>query len=179
MTIRKSIRVRLFDGLVLLLIVLFTFMATVLYAQTPSTLTDQNSPIELSDPGIRERLQKDWKKRNPKFQNQVLQWYELGDGFYGTYTRSQKNYMVLYDIQGKYVETLCESDWNGNVSTELRSSFAMSPYKGQQVMRYWEVTDTKKRGYYLECKDDKGRISRAWVNDKGDFSITPHKRKPN
>src|SRR6186713_1617216 len=102
MTIRKSIRVRLFDGLVLLLIFMFTFMACVLYAQTPSTLTDQNSPLELSDPGIRERLQKDWKKRNPKSQNQALQWYELADGFYGTYSRGQKNYMVLYDIQGKY-----------------------------------------------------------------------------
>lgn len=177
MTIKKSIRIRLFYGLVLLLVFVITFMASFLYAQTPSTLTDQNSPTELSDQGVRERLQNDWKKRNPKLQNQVFQWYELSDGYYGKYSLGKKNYMVLYDIRGKYVETLRESDWNGNVPAELRTSFSMSNYKAQQVLHYWEVSDAKRKGYYLECMDDRGRISRTWVNEKGDFSLTPHKLK--
>ena len=157
-------------------VILSTCLVTTLYAQDNQLiLTDDIPPKTLSDQVMTQRLQKDWNKRNSKSQNVPVEWFEMRDGFYGTYSSNNQHYRALYDANGNYIETLKKSDWNSKVPSPVKSSFELSNYKSQKVTGYWELASQKV--YYLELTDDQGKISRLWANEKGDFSTTAPKLK--
>lgn len=155
-------------------IILSSVLSSAGYAQTSA---EKDSLREVKDKAVSERLQKDWSQRNSTMQNQSVQWYELGDGFYGSYNADNAKFMTLYDQDGNYVQTLRKSEWS-NVPASVKSTYEISNYKSQEVTSYWEVSDEAKKGYYLEFKDDQGKVSRIWANEKGEFSTTVPKTKP-
>ena len=140
-------------------------------------LTDDIQPKIVSDQAMSQRLQKDWNKRNSKIQSVPVEWFEMRDGFYGTYTSNNQLYRSLYDANGNYIETLKKSEWNSKVPAPVKSSFDLSNYKSQKVTSYWEVLNASQKVYYLELTDEQGKISRLWANEKGDFSTTAPKLK--
>lgn len=157
------------------LLVTGAFSAT--YAQTqPQVSPSQNSqePSVINDATLSERLQKDLSTRNNTIGTAPIGWYDAGYGYYGTYNVGDVNYMSRYDREGKYVETLKRGEWNANVPSSLRSSFDQSTYKSQSVTGYWETSDPSRKGYYLELKDDKGKMSRVWADEKGTFTTQPY-----
>ena len=162
-------------------LILSASLITTLHAQdnpvqdSQIILTDDIQPKILTDQAMGQRLQKDWIKRNSKIQNIPVEWFEMRDGFYGTYTSNNQHYRALYDANGNYIETLKKSDWNSKVPSPVKSSFELSNYKSQKVTGYWELASQKV--YYLELTDDQGKISRLWANEKGDFSTTAPKLK--
>jgi hypothetical protein len=86
---------------------------------------------------------------------------------------NDQNYMVRYDRQGNYVESLTRREWNDKVSPTTRTAFSNSTYKDQQVTGYWEVTDPGRKGSYFELSDKDGKRSRVWADDKGTFTPRP------
>lgn len=87
--------------------------------------------------------------------------------------------MTRYDKKGNYVETLTKKDWNdGNVPTDLKTSFNKSMYKNAQVTSYWQVSDADQKGYYIEMNDRRGKSSNMWVDGSGKFTTTPYTTKP-
>ncbi|MEO7990906.1 MAG: hypothetical protein ABI663_15265 [Chryseolinea sp.] len=159
-------------------LLLLTGLANVLYAQSDRIIpADQFPAHPLSDQATGLSLQKDWSNRNSKIQNLPVQWYEIGDGYYGTYSVDNQNYMTVYDIEGHYIETLRRLEWNGNDQNPVKSSFDLSTYRTQEVTSYWEVVDRNQKGYYLEVTDDQGKVSRLWANEKGDLSSSIPKAK--
>ena len=147
------------------------------YAQTTPMQQDQTN--RLSDGTMSQRLGKDWSTRNPTMSTMPVEWYNSTDGYYGTYSNDNNQYMTRYDSKGNYIETMTKKDWNNDVPSGLRSSFDKSDYKSQEVTSYWEVSDPNKKGYYMELTDSKGKMSRAWVDENGKFSKMPYKSKPN
>jgi hypothetical protein len=145
---------------------------------TPSTSESKYEPRSLNDRTVSDRLQKDLYTRNSNIANQPITWYDMGDGYYGTYSSNNQNYMTRYDKKGSYIETMTKKEWNDNVPESVKNSFNSSNYKGQQVTGFWEVTDTDRKGYYLELSDDKGKVSRVWANDKGELSTKPYGSRP-
>lgn len=145
------------------------------YAQTQNQAIDKNAPRSLTDPAMSERLQKDLNTRNTQTTNQPISWFDSGDGYYGTYSNEDQNYMTRYDKKGNYIETMRRKEWNDMVPSDLRSSFDQSSYKSQLVTNYWEVSDPNRKGYYLELNDNSGKITKVWADDKGNFSTTPYK----
>ncbi|MEO7991877.1 MAG: hypothetical protein ABI663_20145 [Chryseolinea sp.] len=156
--------------------VLVALVANVTFAQTSGSQKDQPYPRILENKVVSERLQKDWKKRNSAIQAQPVQWFELGDGFYGSYENSDHKFMTLYDHDGNYIQTYKKSDWN-NATASAKAAYDISIYKTQPVLSYWEVYDADKRGYYLEL-DNQGKNSHVWLNDAGEFSTTVPRIKP-
>lgn len=146
------------------------------YAQTPQS---QSSPRPLSDKTMSDRLQKDLSNRNSGVSNQQLNWFESNDGFYTNYSINNEEYMTRYDKQGNYIESMRKKVWNDQVPANIRTSFDNSNYKSQKVSGYWELSDNNRKGYYMELKDDNGKMTKVWVDDKGKFSSTPFKGKPN
>ncbi|MBL7856502.1 MAG: hypothetical protein JNM57_02345 [Cyclobacteriaceae bacterium] len=144
-------------------LLLSAVMGNVAYAQ------ESGYPRPLTDKTVGDNLSKDWGQRNPGTQNPSVQWYDAGDGYYGTYNTGSTPYMTFYDRDGSYVQTYKKGDWN-DVNSTLKSSFDGSTYKDQEVTGYWESSDPSKKGSYLEVKDDKGKSSRVWANEKGDLS---------
>lgn len=136
-------------------------------ALAQSTPPNQNEPRPLNDRLVSDRLDTDWKSRNPGFTSQPFRWYDDGDGYYGTYSNNNQDFMTRYDRSGNYVQTLSKKEWNDNVPVALRNSFLESPYKSQQVTSYWEVSDPGKKGYYLVFKDDHGKVSRVKADENG------------
>ncbi len=155
---------------------LAALLANVTFAQTSGSQKDQPHPRILEDKSVSERLQKDWKKRNSTIQTQPVQWFELGEGFFGTYENNDSKFQALYDQDGNYIQTYKKSDWN-NATASAKAAYDISMYKNQPVLSYWEVYDADKRGYYLELNDH-GKISHVWLNDAGEFSTTVPKTKP-
>lgn len=157
----------------------FTFvMLTGLMSVTAFAQEHRTEPRSLHDKNVSDRLQKDLFNRNTTLNGQPVSWFDTGDGYYGTYSNNDENYMTRYDKNGKYVETMTKREWNDNAPASLRSSFDASPYKSQEVKSYWEVSDPGKKGYYMEFNDDNGKLSRVWGNDKGEFSNKPYDSKP-
>jgi lipopolysaccharide export LptBFGC system permease protein LptF len=120
-----------------------------------------------------QRMETDLNKRNSMSKNHPVRWKESGNGFNGTYSSNNVQYMARYDNDGDYMETFTKKEWNENAPAKLRSSFAQSDYKTQRVTEYWEVTDPNRRGYYLELRDDLNKPSTVWVNEEGKFSTSP------
>lgn len=137
-----------------------------------STSENKYEPRSLNDRTISDQLQKDLYKRNSNLSNQPVSWFDAGDGYYGIYSHNDHEYMTRYDKKGNYKETMTKKEWNDKVPASVRTSFDDSPYKDQQVANYWEVSDPDKKGYYLELNDDKGKVSRLWANEKGEFANT-------
>ncbi len=159
-------------------IILAALLANETFAQTSGVQQDQTYPRVLEDKSASERLQKDWKKRNSTIQNQPVQWFDLGEGFYGSYTNDNTKYMALYDEDGNYVQTFRKTDWNNVPATaSIKSSYDLSNYKSQEVSSFWEVSDPNMKGYYFEIADDKGKVSHVWANETGEFSTTVPKAK--
>lgn len=156
-------------------LLLSALIVNVAYAQ------DQGNgyPRPLTDKTVGDKLSKDWGQRNPgtQTQNPSVQWYDAGDGYYGTYNNDNTPHIAFYDRDGGYVQTYKKGDWS-SVSSAVKSAFDGSTYKDRVVTGYWESSDPSKKGYYLEVKDDKGKTSRLWSNDKGEFSSTFPKNKP-
>jgi len=152
---------------------LFTAMiANASYAQ------DNGSPRPLTDKTVSGNLSKDWSQRNPGTQNPSVQWYDVGNGYYGTYTSGTTPYIAFYDKDGGYVQTYKKGEWS-SVHAALKSSYDVSAYKNQEVTAYWESSDPAQKAYYLELKDDKGKTSRVWANEKGELSPVFPKANPN
>ena len=157
---------------------LFTaLLGNVAFAQTIDD-KDRMYPRILEDKTTSDHLQKDWKKRNSSIQNQPVQWFDLGDGYYGSYTNDNNKFMSLYDQDGKYIHTFRKVDWSTVPATaSIRSSYDLSQYKTQKVTSYWEVIDPNMKGYYFEVADDQGKTTRIWANENGEFSSTVPKDK--
>jgi len=162
-----------FVGYILLLLALLINIA---FAQTSGSQKKDNYPRVLSDTAVNTRLQNDWDKRNSNIQNQLVQWYELGDGYYGAYNIDNDKYMTLYDANGDYVQTLRRSEWS-KVPGPIKLSYEASPHKKQKVSSYWEVSDPNMKGYYVEYTDDHGKNVRLYANEKGEFSTAVPKAK--
>lgn len=101
----------------------------------------------------------------------ITSWWDSGNGFICRTAVDNKIYLIRYDKQGKYVETLTQKVWNE--SATLHPVFQQSQYRSQKVRAYWEVSDINKKGYYLELNDSQNRNSSVWVDDQGTFSIIP------
>ncbi len=142
------------------------------------TQQSQTSPRPLSDKSMGDRMQKDLSNRNTDVANQQFNWFESNDGFYTNYSINNEEYMSRYDKQGNYIESMRKKTWNDQVPADLRTSFDKSPYKMQNVSGYWEVSDLNRKGYYMEFKDEKGKMTKVWADENGRFSATPYKGKP-
>jgi hypothetical protein len=141
--------------------------------------TNLNAPKPLTDRSVSDKLYQDLQQRNSSVSDQPISWFDAGQGYYyGTYSYNNQDYMTRYNMDGVYIETLTKKEWDANVPAPLRSSFESSPYHSQQVSSYWEVSDANRKGYYLELNDGKGKQSRIWGNEKGEFSTKPYSPKP-
>ncbi len=159
-------------------IVLSLFLTNFVYAQEAMVIqADQIPSHAITDQATSQKLQQDWIKRNSKIKSQPVEWHEIRDGYYGTYTSNNQQYMTVYDMEGNYIETLKKSDWNSKSPNPLQSSFDLSTYRTQEIRSYWEVVDPNVKGYYIELSDENGKISRLWANEKGDFTTTLPKVK--
>jgi hypothetical protein len=159
-------------------LMLAALLTNVTFAQTSDAKQDQPYPRILEDKATSERLQKDWKKRNATIQSQSVQWFEIGDGYYGSYTQDNNKYMTLYDLDGNYIKTYKKVDWSTVPATaSIKSTYDLSNYKSQKVTSYWEATDPDLKGYYFEITDDQGKVSRVWANETGEFSTVVPKPK--
>jgi hypothetical protein len=160
---------------------MFVILATACFGQTPTTTPTVQNPITLSDPTMSSRLQTDLAGRTAQLGNQPVSWYDNGNGYYGTYTIGNENYMVWYDKQGTYVDTMTKMSWNSpDVPANLKASFDKSPYKSQPVTGYWTISDpVDTRGYYLEIQDNNGKVQRVWSDETGKFTTSPPKMKVN
>jgi len=139
---------------------------------------DNNVSRKLTDPEMSLKLTKDWKARNTKMTNQVVNWYQSEHGYYGTYSNENKDYRSRYDKQGKYVETMVKKDWNDKVPADVKSSFNKSRFNMQQVTSYWEVTDISKKGYLMELKDKDGNMTNVWADENGNITTSPYLSSP-
>jgi len=129
----------------------------------------------MTDPTQSQRFMSDLNRRNPNTLNQNIEWMDNKDGHYGSYTLDNVNYMTRYDKKGSFQGTFSKKDWNdASVPASLKSSFDRSTYKGSEVASYWESTEPNNKTYYMELRDDKGKNSTVWANDRGKFSTTPY-----
>jgi hypothetical protein len=134
-----------------------------MYAQTAVSVAEQS-----------QSTQQDELKTILKaaYHPQRISWWDSGNGIVCKFTVDNKSYIIRYNKQGKYVETLIQKAWND--SSELRPSFQKSQYRLQKVISYWEVSDANKKGYYLEMSDSTKQVSSVWVDKSGKFSTIPN-----
>ncbi len=123
----------------LICLMLTGLMSVTAFAQ--ATLESKNEPRSLTDRTVSDRLHQDLYKRNANLKDQPISWFDMGEGYYGTYSSNNQNYMTRYDKEGNYIETMTKKEWNDNVPSSVRTSFDGSPYKSQKVTSYWEVSD--------------------------------------
>lgn len=145
-----------------LMVILLT---STLYAQTVGKEQNQREP------------QKNLLAENLKdvYNPQTVSWWDSGNGFICKYTSARGCYMIRFDKQGKYVETLERKVWSDSVA--LRPAFQLSQYKSQKVTGYWEVSDVDRKGYCLEMLDSKNNILHVWIDAQGIFSAIPSASK--
>ena len=133
----------------------------------------------MTDPGQSQRFMNDLNKRNPNTLNQNIEWVDNKDGHYGNYTLDSVIYMTRYDKKGNFQGTYAKKDWNDeSVPVSLKTSFDRSTYRGSAVSSYWESTEPNNKTYYMELRNDKGKSSNVWANDRGKFSTTPYSQTP-
>ena len=149
-------------------VVLFTLLSISSFAQTVL-----QEPKALSDESIAEQLQADLDFRNTDIGKPEITWWDCGYGYCGTFSRAD-DFMARYDNDGGYIQTLVKKDWNDkSIPVLIKSLFNQSAYKSFQVVKYWEVFDVGQSGGYWELQDDKNKISRVWMNNKGKLSTVP------
>jgi hypothetical protein len=153
------------------------------YAQISGNMNantqEQSAPKKLTDPSMSQRLQSDLTGRNPLIGDSQVTWMDAGNGYVGTYSTNNVNYMTNYDKDGTYMGSYRKAQWDTEVPSSIRTSFEQSSYKGQNVTGYWESADPAMKGYYLEIDNGKGRTSKVWADDKGKFSTAqPSTYKP-
>ncbi|NOT73882.1 MAG: hypothetical protein HOP08_03065 [Cyclobacteriaceae bacterium] len=143
------------------------------FAQTQTTT--MGTPI--NDPAVSRRLQADLSYRNTKLGKSEVTWYESkGKGYYANYSIGSEKFLTRYDLDGKYMDTYTQSDWNGaDVPEDLKTAYSKSAYKNSEVTGYWKASDPDKKGSYLELQNKQGKTSRVWVDEKGKFSSNPPK----
>lgn len=152
---------------------LILFMVCQVSAQTQTPGPQQTAPRKLNNAQMASRLQQDLAKRNPAVPVKSTDWWDTGNGYFGTYSANNNNYMVRYNLEGKYVETLEKRDWRSNPPANLKTAFQKSRYKDQQVEKYWAVVDPERETYLFELKNQDGLMSRVWVDEAGHFSDIP------
>jgi len=140
---------------------------------------DKNVPLKVADSTMSKRLTSDWNARNSALKDQSVDWFASNDGYFGTYSIDEKDYMARYDREGNFIETMNRKEWDEMIPTSLKSSFDKSIYKSQQVTSYWEVSDPYRKGYYMELMDKQDKITYVWADENGKFTTTPYTGKPN
>lgn len=153
-------------------------LATSTLGQAQVAPVDKNAPQKLTDASMSKRLAEDWHTRNSTLKNQAIDWFDSNDGYFGTYSIENKDYMSRYDKKGVYIETMNRKEWDETIPMSIKSAFDNSEYKSQQVTSYWEVSDPYRKGYYMELKDDQDKVTRVWADDYGNYSTTPYTGKP-
>jgi len=143
---------------------------------TSNQKTQNQNGLLSTDSTRKQRMETDFNKRNLMTSTGPVTWKESSYGYDGVYSSDNVQYMACYDKDGKYVETLTKKEWNDSAPEKLRTSYEQSQYKSQEVTGYWEVTDSGRKGYYLELKDDTNHPSGIWVNEDGKFSDWPSSR---
>ena len=138
-------------------------------AQTTTAI--QDDPNSVSDTELASRLSDDLRKKNPSLGDNSIYWFTMSNGYYGTYTIGDDNYMTFYSTKGVYVRSYRRGNWDeGNVPLELKSAFNKSKYKDQSVTGFWIISDPGVKGYYLEVQDKQGNVSKIYANENGKFS---------
>jgi hypothetical protein len=137
------------------------------------TLCTSNGYAQSSTQAKEENLAKNTVSNNlpSTYYARITSWWDSGNGFICKTSVDNKIYLIRYDRQGKYVETLTQKVWNDTAA--LHPAFQQSQYRSQKVRAYWEVSDVNKKGYYLELNDSQNRNSGVWVDDQGVFSTIP------
>ncbi len=138
--------------------------------QSSSAGSRQKQRRELSDPNMKSKLQSDVTSRNADVGNSSVQWWDTGNGYSGTYSKDNSDYMVAYDQRGNYIGTFKKAEWNDQVPQDVRSSFDKSKYSNQQVSSYWTSEDPGNTNYYMELKDNSGKNSDVWGDGNGQLS---------
>jgi len=144
---------------------MFTLLTTIMYAQTPGKNQNQNTQ-RINLMAINSQI---------SYYPRIVSWWDSGNGFICKVTLENMAYLIRFDKQGKYVETLIKKVWNE--TSTLQPSFQRSEYKLQKVISYWEVSDANKTGYYLEMNSSKNYPFSVWVDDEGNFSTIPSIRR--
>jgi hypothetical protein len=138
-----------------------------------TTFGQTKDPVPLNDATVSQRLDKDFDSRNADLSNAIVNWYSTDYGYYGTYSNNNQDYMIRYDKNGNYIETLTKKDWSKDVPADLKNSYDKSSYKDGNVKGYWQVSDPNRKGYYLEVEGKDGKTSRVWADSNGQFSERP------
>jgi hypothetical protein len=145
-------------------------MMSASWAQNTQT---SDNPRSLSDPAMSNKLRTDLSTRNAQLGTNSVDWYDTGNGYYGTYSINNTQYMSRYDKQGNYIGSYEKGDWNaGDVPASIKSAYGNSMYKDQEVTAYWRSSDPDTKGYYMEVRDKQGKTSRVWADEQGKFSTT-------
>lgn len=147
---------------------ILTLLTGTVYAQTTVKETSQRAQQE------KEELKAILKEA---YHTQRISWWDSGNGIVCKHTVDNKSYIIRYNKQGNYIETLRQKAWND--SSALRPSFQKSQYRLQNVTSYWEVSDPNKTGYYLEMINSAKQVSSVWVDESGKFSTIPSVSKSN
>ena len=135
--------------------------------------TAQQEPKPVTDGSMSQLLEADLQFRNAEIGSPEIMWWDNGYGYYGTYSHGGE-YMVRYDSHGSYLETLMKKNWNDeDVMTFVKSAYRQSAYNSLQILTYWEAVDIGRRGCYMELQDDRNKIFKVWIDDKGKFSNMP------
>jgi hypothetical protein len=160
----------------IVLVVVFGIAIRETFAQDASPLPSmQPSAVKPVSGGFsRERLDAILVARDTLASDQQISWYETGFGYYGIYTSDGTWYMARYNAEFKYIETLVERDWSeGPIPKPLKSSINKALSEDEVVSAYWQSNRTGIRWYYLEMEDKKGGFSGTWIDESGQFSMTP------
>lgn len=148
-------------------------ISTSLFSQTKNTKDDK----KMSDKEMNDKLVKDVNNRHPETAKSVIIWDNNEYGYDGTYSVNNMNYMIRYDKNGKYIETLTKRNWDNTVPSNIRSSYDNSPYKSYKIDSYWEVNDPDRKSYYMHLKDKDGKSQKVWMDDQGKLYEKPNHDK--
>lgn len=143
---------------------MLTLLTSTVYAQT----TVQTAANEQSQNTHQEEVKSILKAA---YHPQRISWWDSGNGLICKQTIDNESFIIRYDKQGNYIETLRQKTWNE--SSELQPAFQKSQYNLHKVISYWEVSDANKKGYYLEMSDSAKQVSSVWVDEQGKFSTVP------
>lgn len=132
-------------------------------------------PRPLTDKGEIELLQKDFDMRHSTIPDLVVAWYTSDYDYYGKYTINDMNFIVRYNKNANYVETLSRKDWSRAARTAIKNSFSSSEYKDLMIVAYWEVTEPESPECYIELKAKNGKFISIWADNRGNFSTIPNR----
>lgn len=142
---------------------MLSLLTGVLYAQTVVQTTVKEGPRSHA-----EEVKAIFKEA---YRPQKISWWDSGNGLVCRHTVDNDSYIIRYDKHGNYIETLRPKAWNEE--SALQPAFQKSEYKLHKVISYWEVSDTNKKGYYLELMNDANQLTSLWADESGKFSTIP------